>query len=310
MQCDYLLEFVTAVNEGSITKAAAKLGFSQPSLSRHIKTLETELGIQLIHRSAGGVELTPDGRRVYAMASPILDAVDNIEQYAESCRSKKSPTMCGLSDYPTLSHQLFSAYAKLGRRGSLSTVHIDSLEAESPCAALESGEIVLWVTYSNDSLLAHDIDESLCVAELFHPRVIAIMETSNPLAAKGKLFAKDLDGQMFYKSESNYMRANTSWKATKEIFAEHGVRYHTITGSFEHESDWFADFGLGILPMAEGNRSIDLLRSFGKVALPVEDLAFTFVGVYRKGDRLAERLIEECKDKQVESAQDGAATKP
>lgn len=309
MQCDYLVEFMTTVNEGSITKAASKLGFSQPSLSRHIKTLETELGMQLIRRGASGVELTPDGRRVYSMASPIMEAIANIDAYADEHRNAKTPTMCGLSDYPELSRRLLEAYGRLGRKDALRTIHPDTLEAENPCAALESGEIALWVTYSNDPLLPEE-GRGFQMSELFHPRMVAIMEASNPLASKDRLVAADLDGQVFYKTESSYMRANTSWNATKALFASRGLRYRTVTGAFEHESDWFIDFELGILPMAEGNRSIDLLRSFGKAVLPVEDLSFTFVGVYRQGDLVVKRLVEECKDSQVEDAQDGAAAKP
>ena len=309
MQCDYLLEFVATVDSGSMAKASTKIGLSQSSLSRHIKALETELGMQLVRRSASGVELTTEGRRIYSMASPIMEAVANIEAYADAHRSTKTITVCGLSDYPGLSLQLMDSYAKLGRKDPLRTAHLDSLQASSPCEALRSGEVSLWVTYSNDPLLPGD-DPDLTIVELFHPRMIAIMEASNPLASKDRLVAADLDGQVFYKTESSYMRANTSWNATKALFASRGLRYRTVTGAFEHESDWFIDFELGILPMAEGNRSIDLLRSFGKTVLPVEDLAFTFVGVYRQGDLVVKRLVEECKDSQVEDAQDGAAAKP
>jgi len=48
---------------GSLTVAAEqKLHTSQPSLSRQIRDLEQEVGVQLIHRSAHGVELTSAGK--------------------------------------------------------------------------------------------------------------------------------------------------------------------------------------------------------------------------------------------------------
>lgn len=298
MQCDYLLEFVTMVHEGSMTKTATKLGLSQSSLSRHLKTLETEFGMQLFYRGAHEVKLTSDGHAIYSKACGLLDIVEDIDSYVSYRQKEATPAVYGLSDYPGLVHLLFEAYAQSGRKDALRVLPAGSLNAPSPCEALESREISLWVTYSNDRLLSKSVSEGLCIVDLFHPCMIAIVEPSNPLAAKKSLVAADLDGQQFDKSESSYMDASTSWRATKELFDEKGIRYRAVTGAFEHENDWYVSFGPRILPMPEGNRSIDLLRSFGKVAVPVEDLAYTFVGVYRKDDHLIERLIEKCVEAQ------------
>lgn len=306
MQFDYLNEFMAVVDEGSMNKAAARLGISQSSLSRHIKSLESEFGMQLIRRGAGGVELTTDGSNIYNRASPMLDAAREIEAYVESRQTTGQPAAVGgLSDHPGLAHRLFDAYAKLGGRNSLRIASPESLGARSEREALESGEIMLWVTFSTDSHLPKDGERGLRVVELFHPRMMMIMEPTNPLAGNGSLSSADLDGQVFRKTESGYRRANESWNASKAIFDERGIRYRAVTVVFKTTNDWFVDFGRGLLPMSEGNRAIDMLRSFGKVVLPVDDLSYTFVGAYRKGDRLAERLIEECAEESEEGGETG-----
>src|SRR4029077_11053985 len=62
MELRHLRYFVAVADAGSLTVAAEqKLHTSQPSLSRQIRDLEQEVGVQLMHRSAHGGELTSAG---------------------------------------------------------------------------------------------------------------------------------------------------------------------------------------------------------------------------------------------------------
>jgi LysR family transcriptional regulator, hca operon transcriptional activator len=59
----HLRYFVAVAEEGSLKLAAEKrLHTAQPSLSRQIRDLEHEVGVQLLRRSARGVDLTDAGR--------------------------------------------------------------------------------------------------------------------------------------------------------------------------------------------------------------------------------------------------------
>jgi LysR family hca operon transcriptional activator len=63
MELRHLRYFVAVAEEGSLTLAAEKrLHTAQPSLSRQIRDLEYEVGVQLISRSVRGIELTAAGR--------------------------------------------------------------------------------------------------------------------------------------------------------------------------------------------------------------------------------------------------------
>jgi LysR family transcriptional regulator, nitrogen assimilation regulatory protein len=46
----------------NFTKAAVQLQVAQPALSRQVKALEDEIGVELLRRSARGVTLTSEGR--------------------------------------------------------------------------------------------------------------------------------------------------------------------------------------------------------------------------------------------------------
>ena len=60
MELRHLRYFIAVAEEGSLTLAAEKrLHTAQPSLSRQIRDLEYEVGVQLMIRSVRGIELTP-----------------------------------------------------------------------------------------------------------------------------------------------------------------------------------------------------------------------------------------------------------
>ena len=63
--------FVQVADEGSITRAADKLGIAQPALTRHLKRLEASLGTQLLMRLPRGVRLTTSGREFLEHARRI-----------------------------------------------------------------------------------------------------------------------------------------------------------------------------------------------------------------------------------------------
>jgi DNA-binding transcriptional LysR family regulator len=76
--------FVAVVDEGSFTRAARRLGITQPSLSQHVKTLESELDGALLDRLPRGVSLTPAGRALLPEARLALRALERGRQGARS----------------------------------------------------------------------------------------------------------------------------------------------------------------------------------------------------------------------------------
>ncbi len=63
--------FIAIAEEQSFSKAALRLGISQPPLSMQIKKLEHEMGVELFYRHSYGVTLTPAGKMFLKMVLPI-----------------------------------------------------------------------------------------------------------------------------------------------------------------------------------------------------------------------------------------------
>jgi DNA-binding transcriptional LysR family regulator len=73
MDLRQLRYLVATVDEGGIRKASRRLYLAQPSISKALRQLEDELGIELIRRSPRGIELTDAGIEFVAYAREILE---------------------------------------------------------------------------------------------------------------------------------------------------------------------------------------------------------------------------------------------
>jgi DNA-binding transcriptional LysR family regulator len=81
---DLLRTLVAVVDLRSFTKAAAKLGVTQPAVSAQIKRLQFLLGGDLFDRSVQGISLTPQADLVVSYARRLLSINDQIVHIRES----------------------------------------------------------------------------------------------------------------------------------------------------------------------------------------------------------------------------------
>jgi DNA-binding transcriptional LysR family regulator len=76
----------TIADEGSITRAAAALGSTQPAVTRLLRRLENTLGGPLFVRSRDGVEPTSLGKLVIARAQAVLPVIDSLRSDVEASK--------------------------------------------------------------------------------------------------------------------------------------------------------------------------------------------------------------------------------
>ncbi len=72
----HLRAFVTVADELHFTRAAARLHLAQQALSAQIRQLETELGVELLHRTTRKVELSPAGEVFLGHAQALLRGLE------------------------------------------------------------------------------------------------------------------------------------------------------------------------------------------------------------------------------------------
>jgi DNA-binding transcriptional LysR family regulator len=75
-----LESFVAVAEEEHVGRAAVRLCVTQPPLTRRIRSLEDELGVELFERTPRGMRLRPAGQRLLPRARQILAAVAEAKQ--------------------------------------------------------------------------------------------------------------------------------------------------------------------------------------------------------------------------------------
>ena len=74
---DQLAIFAVVAQERSFTRAAARLGMSQPALSRAMRQLEERLGVRLLARTTRSVAPTQAGEHLLQVIAPRFDEINN-----------------------------------------------------------------------------------------------------------------------------------------------------------------------------------------------------------------------------------------
>ncbi len=77
--------FLKVVHTGSFSEAAEQCFISQSAVSQQVKTLENELGLQLLKRHNRTFSLTPAGEVFYRKCTVLLNDLDGIIMFKPLC---------------------------------------------------------------------------------------------------------------------------------------------------------------------------------------------------------------------------------
>ncbi|MEV5889551.1 LysR family transcriptional regulator [Nonomuraea fuscirosea] len=135
-----LRSFVATVRAGSISRAAAALGRTQPALSQQLRKLERTVGSPLLLRAPSGVTLTRVGVELLPYAERILAL--SAQALAETGRALTGH--CGLGLHEDLAaSRLHQALADLARLHPGATLEVLTLAGAATREAYDSGRVQL-----------------------------------------------------------------------------------------------------------------------------------------------------------------------
>ena len=86
-----LRALLTAVECGSFSKAAARLGYTQSAMTHLVNKLEAEVGCTLLERDSQGIRLTDAGRHLLPYIQNVVCACDTLLQEAAE---QNDPRLC------------------------------------------------------------------------------------------------------------------------------------------------------------------------------------------------------------------------
>ncbi|GAA4151965.1 LysR family transcriptional regulator [Actinomadura keratinilytica] len=177
---------VATADHGTMTSAAQALYVAQPALSRAVRELERELGVELFARSGRGVVLTPVGEQVVRQARVALGAIEAIEGLSVA-RADGRGAELRVATQPSLEPELTGGLLPRFARGqpAVRVRVVRSAGRDAVTAALRAGRADLAVTDLPvpGDLVAHPLEEREVV--LVSPPGLALREPVPPAALDG-----------------------------------------------------------------------------------------------------------------------------
>lgn len=165
MLLQHLITFCKVVEAGSFTRAARALNLSQPSVTKHVGSLEDHLGVQLLDREGKRMQLTPAGEVVYSYACRIRAAVAECEAAVQAMKRPDAGAVTVGCVHTVGLYTLPGLLADFARE--FPQVHLTVRTARMP-------ETVA-------ALLAHEIDLGLVTAPVSHERVACVALFDDPV---------------------------------------------------------------------------------------------------------------------------------
>ena len=106
--------FVAIAEAGTVTAAAAALHFTQPSVSRQVRQLERQLGLDLFVRDEGRLRLSAAGRAFLPLATQLLAQAAHTQAAAAAIAAGHLPTLTIAAPATTLTDVVAPFLATLG----------------------------------------------------------------------------------------------------------------------------------------------------------------------------------------------------
>lgn len=241
-----------------MSRAAAHLGVSQPTISRQIKNLERELGCRLLNRHERGVQLTDVGRTFYEGLTGILADLDRLSEQARG-QARRAP------------QSLKIGLVQIAQWYPLIPQLLDRFRRRYPHIVVEGFQILS--RQLPDILLAGDVDVAIGAPMLGLPSGVeaiklfdlsrgVVMSRGHPLADLDRVTIADIAPfpMMGY--------SRTTWPAGNDALIEEGRR-HGVTLRFAETFD-SATMLLARIALSD---SLALLPEPGPLA-PMEGLVF------------------------------------
>ena len=178
MDLRLLRVFRAVVDCGGMAAAELELNIGTSTVSRHVKDLETRLGLTLCRRGRGGFALTPEGNKIYEQTTALLAATDAFRSGVDEIHQRMGGALHVAMFDKTVSNpaaHIAQAIALFSRRAPdvALNLHVGTL------TAIERG--VLDGQYQIGIIPGHRSSDALEYAELFDETMLLYCGTAHPL---------------------------------------------------------------------------------------------------------------------------------
>ena len=271
MEFRHLRYFIAVAEELNFTRAAERLNVSQPPLSRQIRQLEEEVGVQLFARDHRGVFLTPSGE-IFLREARLLIA--QIERALEAVRPTKweaaGIVRVGLAT--GLGAALAPIFADHAKRFPAVDIQCKDILSGHQSHALRNSVVDI-------GFLRPPIEPIHLISEfLFQESIMVLLPRSNPLAKHKSLRLREIANEKLLLQERNF--SSGVYDKFLEMFRNIAIDpkiVQTQTGAHEEAGVMLVAAGKGVflIPAGLAHRCVDKELT----AVPLAE-AFAFFEVH------------------------------
>jgi LysR family transcriptional regulator, hca operon transcriptional activator len=293
MELRHLRYFIAVTETGSLTEAAEqRLHTSQPSLSRQIRDLEYEVGVELLSRGARGVELTVAGKAFLDHARLALAQVDAAVEAARRAAQPARKTFA--IGFQTGQEMNWLPRAMHVLRDELKNFQVTISSDYSPdlAEALVRGRLGV-------AFLRAEPTFDLCYEVVDHEPLIVLMPSDHRLTSREAIHPREFVGEIFIggSNKATVLRAVTEdylRRSGLDIKMDHGVDNMAMAMSLVASTHGLAlmpAYAKNLLPWSVVSRplegeapTIDLAVGYSKAnTSPILKLFLSRVDQLKKG---------------------------
>ena len=185
-QLKYIWE--VARHDLNVSATAESLYTSQPGISKQIRMLEDELGVQIFHRSGKHLtEITPAGSPIVIMAGEILDKVENVRQIAQEYCDQDRGTLSIATTHTQARYLLPDVISEFIRRYPDVALHMHQGTPVQISESASKGTVDLAIATE-----AMELFENLIMLPCYRWNRSVIVKHDHPLANEDKLTLEKL----------------------------------------------------------------------------------------------------------------------
>ncbi|PWK14592.1 LysR family transcriptional regulator [Psychrobacter immobilis] len=207
MDLKQLNAFIAIADSRSFSAAATKTGLSQPSLSRLLKQLETDMGVELVDRYHRPLHLTEAGTFFYDKISAILTEIDTVTSMTQRLSTPSS--MLNIGFVPSVLYGLLPEIIAMLKQSSPDIdVNLKDISSYQQIEALKSGEIDIGF-----GRFPHQ-DPWIQQILLRHERYVVALPKAHPLAHVKEQRLIDLANNRLILYHQTHLPIATSLRST------------------------------------------------------------------------------------------------
>lgn len=190
MDIQLLNSFLVLTRYENFTRAAAALFISQPTLTKHIATLEEKLGVMLVNRNKRGFELTEAGELLKREGDKFIAYSNDIKQRLLDTETSDYGSLY-LKTMPMYHPALYDAFAEFDGAYPNVLFSVGHLRYDEVLNSLSMGmcDAAILRTYEVEQLVVGD---EYAFRRLFDGHFVAVFSPTHPLAERENVSCNDL----------------------------------------------------------------------------------------------------------------------